>query len=289
MSVNFKNNVSNVDKRKGSNLMGLIHPGPTTEYFNDFFTYNAGEWKVTETAAGSGANSVTNVDGNGGILQMTTDNAIDDGIMIQLGTNSAINNSFEFDLDHDFFYEARIALDHYDGNKMSAFIGLCGQADDEIFDGFFFQDFIGHQFGNLGFSNFFPTDFYMRWGTEATSPGSLENKNAAFPGTAQQITQDTPQVLVDPVPLPSDGEFCTLGVCYDANTQLIAWTYQGILISTTQFSDTDIQSKSSRTFATWGYPKGVLVPTLGVRTEEAQANSMKVDYFRCGMRRRDRV
>lgn len=154
---------------------------------------------------------------------------------------------------------------------------------------FFFQDFIGHQFGNLGFSNFFPTDFYMRWGTEETSPGSLGNKNAAFPGTAQQITQDTPQVLVDPVPLPSDGEFCTLGVCYDAKTQLIAWTYQGILISTAQFSDTNIQSKSSRTFATWGYPKGVLVPTLGVRTEETQANSMKVDYFRCGMRRRDRV
>ena len=28
----------------------------------NFFTYNAGEWNVTETAAGSGANSVTNID-----------------------------------------------------------------------------------------------------------------------------------------------------------------------------------------------------------------------------------
>tara|TARA_B100001094_G_C18194760_1_gene809947 strand:+ start:5886 stop:6740 length:855 start_codon:yes stop_codon:yes gene_type:complete len=284
MSVNFKNNVSNVDKLKGSNLMGLIHPGPTTEYFDDFFTYNAGEWKVTETAAGSGANSVTNVDGNGGVIQMTTDNAANDGILIQLGTNSAINSAFEFDLDHDFFYEARIALDHYDATKMHAFIGLCGKADDEIFDNFRFQDSIGHQFTNVG--GFFPADFYVRYGTQSTSPGSEGNRMATWNGTGQGISGTS---VVNQVPFPSDGEFCTLGVSYDSKSQLISWTYQGVLIQRAAFDDRLTGQKTTNAVETWAYPKGVLVPTLGVRTKEASANSMKVDYFRCGMRRRDRV
>ena len=283
MSVNFKNNVSNVDKRKGSNLMGVIHPGPFTEYYNDFFTYNTAEWKVTQTAAGSGSNSVTNVDGNGGIIQMTTDNAVDDGIIIQLGTSANINNSFEFDLDHDFFYEARIALDHYDPTKMHAVVGLCGQADDEIFDNFRFQDSIVHQFTNVGF---FPTDFYVRYGTESTSPGSLGNRMATWNGTAQGISGSS---LLNPVGLPSDGEFCTLGLCYDSKSQLLSWTYNGVLVQRAGFDDRLTAQSTTNAVETWAYPKGVLVPTLGVRTKETAANSMKVDYFRCGMRRRDAV
>ena len=283
MSVNFKNNVSNVDKRKGSNLMGVIHPGPFTEYFNDFFTYNAGEWKVTQTAAGSGSNSVTNVDGNGGIIQMTTDNAADDGIIIQLGTSANINSSFEFDLDHDFFYEARIALDHYDASKMHAVVGLCGQADDEIFDNFRFQDSIVHQFTDVGF---FPDDFYVRYGTESTSPGSLGNRMATWNGTGQGISGSS---LLNPVGFPSDGEFCTLGLCYDSKSQLLSWTYNGVLVQRAGFDDRLTAQSTTNAVETWAYPKGVLVPTLGVRTKEAAANSMKVDYFRCGMRRRDAV
>ncbi len=284
MSVNFKNNVSNVDKRKGSNLMGVIHPGPFTEYYDDFFTYNAGEWKVTQTAAGSGSNSVTNVDGNGGIIQMTTDNAVDDGIIIQLGTNANINSSFEFDLDHDFFYEARIALDHYDPTKMHAVVGLCGQADDEIFDNFRFQDSIVHQFTNVG--GFFPADFYVRYGTESTSPGSLGNRMATWNGTGQGISGSS---LLNPVGFPSDGEFCTLGLSYDSKSQLLSWTYNGVLVQRAGFDDRLTAQSTTNAVETWAYPKGVLVPTLGVRTKETAANSMKVDYFRCGMRRRDAV
>ena len=109
---------------------------------------------------------------------------------------------------------------------------------------------------------------------------------ATWNGTGQGISGTS---VVNQVPFPSDGEFCTLGVSYDSKSQLISWTYQGVLIQRAAFDDRLTGQKTTNAVETWAYPKGVLVPTLGVRTKEASANSMKVDYFRCGMRRRNRV
>jgi hypothetical protein len=71
-------------------------------YYNDFFTYAAGDWTVTEIGAG-GTEALT--DGAGGQLLITTDALDNDGVQIQ-----NVNEAFLPAAGKDIWFESRIQL-----------------------------------------------------------------------------------------------------------------------------------------------------------------------------------
>lgn len=90
MSSNFPGGVTNVVE---ADPMGqYLAPDPTQihEWFNDFDTYTAGDWTVTETQAGA---TQAIVAGDGGLLALVNSAADDDLNQIQLATETFLFSS----------------------------------------------------------------------------------------------------------------------------------------------------------------------------------------------------
>lgn len=79
-TTNFPDGVTNA--QLNSAFKEMMQPDPTLlhTYFNDFDTYTAGDWVVTETGAG-GTQALTA--GNGGLLLITSDALDNDGNVLQ--------------------------------------------------------------------------------------------------------------------------------------------------------------------------------------------------------------
>lgn len=79
-TTNFPDGVTNANVEEVFGQM--VFPDPTLfhTYFNDFDTYVAGDWVVTETGAG-GTQALTA--GNGGLLLLTSDALDNDGMVLQ--------------------------------------------------------------------------------------------------------------------------------------------------------------------------------------------------------------
>ena len=117
MSVNFKNNVSNVPKGKSSSNFGMLHPAKFNQYFNEFHEFNADDFEVVKVEGGSGAATTNIIDGDGGILRLVTDNADDDCVCLLLGDGNAFKGSMRFNFDKDWFFKIRCAVSGFSGGN----------------------------------------------------------------------------------------------------------------------------------------------------------------------------
>ena len=114
MATNFPKGVNNITAQ---NILGqLIQPDftQTHTYFDDFDTYTAGDWTVTETQAGA-TQALANVDG--GVLLLTNSAADND-----LNALQKVGESFKFEAGKKLFFKARFAVS--DATESDFIIGL---------------------------------------------------------------------------------------------------------------------------------------------------------------------
>lgn len=151
----FTNGVTNNTKE---NILGqLIDTDPTRlhTYFNDFDSYIAGDWTVTETQAGA-TQALTDADG--GVLLLTNSAADDDLVAL-----NKVGESFLMESGKKAFFKARFKVS--DATQSDFVIGL--QITDttplDVTDGIFFQKDDGDT--NL--------DFHVEKDDSATSASAI--------------------------------------------------------------------------------------------------------------------
>jgi hypothetical protein len=126
----FPNGVTNV--ADNSPFADLRMPDPTQyhTYFNDFDTYAAAEWTVTETQAGA-TQALTN--GDGGLLLLTNSAADNDLVALQ-----KVGESFTMEAGKKAFFKCRFRVS--DATQSDVVIGL--QVTDitplDVTDGIYF-------------------------------------------------------------------------------------------------------------------------------------------------------
>lgn len=101
-TTNFPNGLTN---NTAQNCLGnMTQPDPTLlhTYFNDFDTYVAGDWTVTETDA---AATQTLADADGGVLLLTNTAADNDLVALQKK-----GESFTFTVGKETFFKARLKV-----------------------------------------------------------------------------------------------------------------------------------------------------------------------------------
>lgn len=114
MTTNSTNGITNV---AADNILGQIKqldPTQAHTYFNDFDTYVAGDWVVTETQAGA-TQALTDADG--GVLLLTNSAADNDLVTLQLS-----KETFKFAVNKPLFFKARFAVS--DVTQSDLVIGL---------------------------------------------------------------------------------------------------------------------------------------------------------------------
>jgi len=151
----FTNGVTNNTKE---NILGqLIDTDPTRlhTYFNDFDTYVAADWTVTETQAGA-TQALTDADG--GVLLLTNSAADDDLVAL-----NKVGESFLMESGKKAFFKARFKVS--DATQSDFVVGL--QITDttplDVTDGIFFQKDDGDT--NL--------DFHVEKDNSATSASAI--------------------------------------------------------------------------------------------------------------------
>ena len=114
MATNFPYGVNNITAQ---NILGQLTQPDFTQshtYFDDFDTYTAGNWTVTETQAGA-TQALANVDG--GVLLLTNSAADND-----LNALQKVGKSFKFEAGKKLFFKARFAVS--DATQSDFIIGL---------------------------------------------------------------------------------------------------------------------------------------------------------------------
>lgn len=105
-------------------------------YFNDFHTYNSGDWTVTVVDGGTdGAATQAIADAAGGVLLCTTDDAENDGVNFQLK-----GESFKLASGKALWFEARVAAS--DATQSDFLVGLAVTDTDllgAVTDGVYFR------------------------------------------------------------------------------------------------------------------------------------------------------
>ena len=99
MTTHFSSGVTNVSSTGSESLIKQPSRHKYHEYFNDFDVYTAGDWTITTTEDGSGSAAEALIDGDGGLLQVT---------------------SAAGDNDHDFFQLKKEGF-KYEAGKQIAF------------------------------------------------------------------------------------------------------------------------------------------------------------------------
>ena len=77
----YSDGVTNIGKGKTLSEKPTMDPTKTYGYFNDFFTYEDGDWDIDATGGGTTAVSATEA---GGVVVLTTDTTTEDGDFMQL-------------------------------------------------------------------------------------------------------------------------------------------------------------------------------------------------------------
>lgn len=127
----FPGGITNVGVTSGTAALGMPDPSAFHSYFNDFDTFAAGDWTITEI--GAGGTSALGA-GDGGWLVLTTDALDNDAIQIQ--TTVA---TFLMEAGKQAFFKARLKIE--DATQSDMLIGLV-LTDTTAFDntdGIFFQ------------------------------------------------------------------------------------------------------------------------------------------------------
>ena len=113
-STNFTKGVNNITAQNILGQMIQLDPTQMHTYFNDFDTYTAGDFTVTETQAGA-TQALTNVDG--GVLLLTNSAADND-----LNALQKVGESFKFEAGKKLFFKSRFAVS--DATESDFVIGL---------------------------------------------------------------------------------------------------------------------------------------------------------------------
>lgn len=101
-STNFSKGVNNITAQNILGQLKELDPTQLHTYFNDFDSYVAGNWVVTETQAGA-TQALTDADG--GVLLLTNSAADDD-----LNALQKVGESFRFESGKKLFFKARFAV-----------------------------------------------------------------------------------------------------------------------------------------------------------------------------------
>jgi hypothetical protein len=131
----FDNGLTNVSKNNP--LKNFIDTDPTKayRYFNDFHTYVAGDWTVTETQAG--ATQALSAGAAGGVLLLTNDTGNTDVNQLQLATES-----FKHVAGKQWWIKSRFALTADTMGNFGAVVGLAitdTSATAGVTDGIYFR------------------------------------------------------------------------------------------------------------------------------------------------------
>ena len=113
-STNFTKGVNNITAQNILGQMIQLDPTQMHTYFNDFDTYTAGDFTVTETQAGA-TQALANVDG--GVLLLTNSAADND-----LNALQKVGESFKFEAGKKLFFKTRFAVS--DATQSDFVIGL---------------------------------------------------------------------------------------------------------------------------------------------------------------------
>lgn len=130
----FPNGVTNVAE---NNLFAdLRQPDPTQfhEYWNDFDTYAAGDWVVTETNASA---TETLSAGDGGWLVLTNTAADNDLVALQLGTSGQIG-TFSFEAGKKMFFRARLKVSDATASYVVVGLQVAATTPLDVTDGVYF-------------------------------------------------------------------------------------------------------------------------------------------------------
>ena len=132
MPTHFPNGVTNVTKESMFGDLNQMAPNKYTMYWNDFVqnsdlggtgalngaTVSAVDWICTKVDGGGDNASVVSVtDSGGGTLTITTDNAENDGVALQLKTEA-----FNIDESKETFFESRLKVN--DAAQTDFLVGL---------------------------------------------------------------------------------------------------------------------------------------------------------------------
>jgi hypothetical protein len=109
---------SSADANTPFRMLPILFPGKLHTYFNDFDTYNSGDWTITAIDGGTAAAQVIALaDENGGVLSITNNAADDDQESFQKK-----GESFKFISGKQLWFAARLAIS--DATQSDLLIGL---------------------------------------------------------------------------------------------------------------------------------------------------------------------
>ena len=134
-TTNFPNGVTNANVE---GVFGqMMQPDPTLlhTYFNDFDTFTAGDWVITETGAG-GTQALTA--GNGGLLLITSDALDNDGNVLQK-TPAA----FAMSAGKKCWFSARLAMEKAVQSDLQVGLVIVDTTPLDATDGIYFEKLDG--------------------------------------------------------------------------------------------------------------------------------------------------
>lgn len=138
--VRYPNGVTNVSGIDPLRDYLTTDPTRLITYFNDFHTYTAGDWTVTETDAAS--TQAVNTGARGGVLLLTHDTTTSTAVN-QL---QCTNETFKIQTGKKLWLKARFALTAGTMNNYGALVGLAildTSAVAGVSDGFYFRKSTG--------------------------------------------------------------------------------------------------------------------------------------------------
>ena len=114
-SVSFPNGISNYAKKDHPlSKIGVLDKSKYILWHDDFSNYVAGHWEKTVVEAGSGNHSVGVINGAGGLLELATDNANNDRVLLQYKGNAAqAVGSFVMDPKKKTYMAMRFKVDNW--------------------------------------------------------------------------------------------------------------------------------------------------------------------------------
>ena len=115
--------------------MFLPYPSDQTfyGYFNDFMTYNSGDWTITTTEAGGGSASEEIISGAGGQLRISNDDAASDSDFLQLK-----GEPFRLSTSKRAYFSARFKCNDVDQNDFIRGFQITDTTPLDVTDGIFF-------------------------------------------------------------------------------------------------------------------------------------------------------
>ena len=114
-SVSFPSGISNYAKKDHPlSKIGVLDKSKYILWHDDFNNYVSGHWEKTVVEAGSGSHSVGVINGAGGLLELATDNANNDRVLLQYKGNAAqAVGSFVMDPKKKTYMAMRFKVDNW--------------------------------------------------------------------------------------------------------------------------------------------------------------------------------